>query len=394
MPANRRLVLVSILILFVVILASIAFIGLPSPGDLPAPQAVAREEASTESVATPPHSDAIQLVAVQMSFNLDDFWSREAFEAKIRGLMEQVAGETEPGLPTLVVFPEDVGLMLIAQGMRDRLGEVESIAEAIERAVKAHLVPLALTKWRRKLSWVPALYLYKQRAIAETYFDVFSTMAREYGVYLVAGSAVLPPYRIEEGVVRWQEGPVEQRVYNTSYLFGPDGSVIGKQEKVHLIELEREAALDLASGALESLQVFDTPLGKVGIAICLDAFEEDVIDRLVAQGAQILVQPSANPGPWSVEQQIDWLRSSHQKSFVEGRFEYAVNPMMNGPLWEIAFFGQSSIVAKNPDAVDEAYAGGQRGYVDLSPSPGFIRVATSDRSEEVLVAKVPHPALR
>lgn len=336
----------------------------------------------------------VQLVAVQMTLDLDDYWSRDAFASKIRRLMEQVARRITPGLPTLVVFPEDVGLMLAVQGMRERLQGVESIEGAIERAVKAHLIPLAVTKWRRKLSWVPAFYLYKHRTIAETYFDVFSTMAKEYGVYLVAGSAVLPPYRIDDGVVQWRQEPLEYKVYNTSYLFGPDGKVIGRQHKVYLIELEQEAALDLNSGDLDSLQVFETPLGKVGIAICLDAFQDDVIDRLAALGADILVQPSANPGPWDLDQQIDWLRSSHQKTFVERRFEYAVNPMMNGPLWEIDFYGQSSIVARSPGDLGDSYDQTDLSYMHLAPAGGFIRVASSDRSEEVLVARVPHPASR
>ena len=163
-----------------------------------------------------------------------------------------------------MVFPEDVGLMLVVQGMRERLQGVETIEEAIQRAVRAHLIPLAITKWRRKLSWVPAFYLYRHRAIAETYFEVFSQVAKEYGVYLVAGSAVLPPYRVQDGVVLWRQGPVEHRVYNTAYLFGPDGKVVGKQDKVYLIELEQEAALDLTSGDLDALRVFDTPLGRIG----------------------------------------------------------------------------------------------------------------------------------
>src|SRR5690554_5197545 len=62
----------------------------------------------------------IQLVAVQMTLDLDDYWSYEAFEAKIRRQFEAVTQVTEPGLPALVVFPEDVGLMLVVQGMESR----------------------------------------------------------------------------------------------------------------------------------------------------------------------------------------------------------------------------------------------------------------------------------
>jgi predicted amidohydrolase len=326
----------------------------------------------------------VQLVAVQMTLSLDDYWTKDAFEAKIREQMDAVAAATDPDLPTLVVFPEDVGLMLVVQGMEQRLAGIDSIEEAIGKAVTSHVFPLAWTRLIRWKSWVPALLLHKNRLMAEAYFEVFSGMAREHEVYLIAGSAVLPPYRILDGVVQWEKGPDKHRVFNTSYLFGPDGLVIGKQDKVFLIELEEEAALNLNAGSLESLQVFDTPIGRIGIAICLDGFNDEVVDRLVEQGAQILVQPSANPGAWDDWQQEDWLRGSYEKVALDGRFAYAINPMLNGPLWDVAFYGQSSIIAR--DAFEAT-----SGYVNLEPAAGFISVAASDRSEEVLVAVVPHP---
>jgi predicted amidohydrolase len=329
----------------------------------------------------------VQLVAVQMTLSLDDYWTKGAFEAKIRQQMDAVAAATDPDLPTLVVFPEVVGLMLVVQGMQRRLAGIDSIEQAIGKVVTSHVVPLAWTRLIRWKPWVPALLLNKNRLMAEAYFEVFSDMAREHEVYLVAGSAVLPPYRIEGGVVQWQKGPEKHRIHNTSYLFGPDGLVIGKQDKVFLIELEEEAALNLNAGSLESLQVFDTPVGRIGIAICLDGFSDEVVDRLVGQGAQILVQPSANPGEWDAWQQEDWLRGSHQKTVLDGRFAYAINPMLNGPLWDVAFYGQSSIISR----ITLQGFTAEHGYLDLDPAGGFISLAASDRSEEVLVAVVPHP---
>ncbi len=340
----------------------------------------------TALAQTPTHTEEtdIQLVAVQMTLDLDDYWTFEDFQRKIAEQMDAVQAATDPDLPTLVVFPEDVGLMLVVQGMQSRLDGIESIEDAIGAVVRANALPLSWTRLIRWKSWVPALLLNRNRQIAETYFEVFSAAARDYGVYVVAGTAPLPPYRIEDGIVNWRAGPVEHNVYNTTYLFGPDGLVIGAQDKVELIELEREAALDLRAGTVQSLQVFDTAVGRIGLAICLDAFSDDVVDRLVELGAQILVQPSANPGPWNDWQQEDWLRSSHARVAVQNHFDYAVNPMLNGPLWDIAFYGQSAIVAS-------AAADASLGYASLGPAGGFISMAEDDATEEILVAVVPHP---
>lgn len=352
-------------------------LALAATGSLGLSKAAAQEAAE----AVP---EEIQLVAVQMTLDLADYWTEEAFEAKIRGQMEAVAAATDPDLPTLVVFPEDVGLMLVVQGMEERLAGIDSIEEAIGTAVRSQLLPLAWTRLIRWKSWVPALLLRKNQAMAETYFTVFSNMAAEYGVYLVAGSAVLPPYLIEDGTVQWQRGPQRHVVHNSSYLFGPDGQVIGRQDKVDLIALETEEALSLTPGSVADLQVFDTPLGKIGIAICLDAFSDEIAAHLTDLGAQILVQPSANPAAWDDWQQEDWLRSSQLMVAGHGHYAYAINPMMNGPLWDVAFYGQSSIVARGvPDS--------GLGYAATGSDEGFISVAETADQEEILVAVVPHP---
>lgn len=329
-------------------------------------------------------ADDIQLVAVQMELDLNDYWTKEAFEAKIRAQLEDVAAQTNPDLPTLVVFPEDVGLLLVVAGMEERLAGITSIETAIETAVTTNVVPLLYHRLVHWKSWVPALFIHRNQVIAEAYFETFANLAREFEVTIVAGSVVLPPYRITDGVVQWRSGPSEFNVYNTSYVFDAYGRVIGKQDKIDLIELEREAALNLTSGSYDSLTVIETEVGTIGIAICLDSFSDEITNRLVELGADILVQPSANPGPWNEWQQNDWLRSNWLMVGGRAKFTYGVNPMLTGPLWDIEFFGQSSIAASYASTTD-------LGYTDLSPSIGFIAVAEHDTGEEVLVQTVPHP---
>ena len=45
--------------------------------------------------------------------------------------------------------------------------------------------------------------------------------------------------------------------------------------------------------------VFDTPAGKLGIAISLDAFVPSYVEYLDQQGVEIFLQPEANSGPWA-----------------------------------------------------------------------------------------------
>lgn len=159
---------------------------------------------------------------------------------------------------------------------------------------------------------------------------------------------------------------------------------MGWQKKVNLIEMEGPSGLDLTPGSPAELRVFDTPLGRVGIAICLDAFKEDVLHELQAKGAEIIVQPSANPAPWTKAQQEDWLNGIWRAVSVEKRFVYGVNPMMVGQVLDLGFYGQSSIVGSVPGAA-------MHGYQEVGPREGFLAVAGRADDEVILVVKVPHP---
>ncbi len=322
----------------------------------------------------------IQLIAVQMKLNLEDYWSPQSFERKVSSLMEELAPHLRGNLPTLVAFPEDVGLMLVLQGMRDLLQDARSTKEAISRAVRAHLLPVIFHKLLHRTGWASALILHRWRAMAETYLSTFSRAARIYGVYIAAGSIPLPAIDLDGLNAR----VVDHRIYNTAYLFDPSGGIVGTQRKVHLIDLEGRQMLGLTPSQVGDIKTFKTELGTVGIAICLDAFQEDVLQALSAQGAQILVQPSANPGPWTREQQEDWLNSSYKATHINRFFTYAVNPMMTGKAWDLEFYGQSSIITSE-------HTPSTKGYKDLGPMEGFLRVASSDGDEEILVARVPRP---
>ena len=313
----------------------------------------------------------IQLVAVQMRLDVEDFWSKDAFRSKIQRTIALIEPRVDRSLPSLVVYPEDVGLMLVAQGLREALSGVDTVERAIARSIRAMFWRALVERARSRLSWVPALFMMRRCAIAGTYFEVFEEAARELGAYVVAGSVPLPPCRIEDGRALWQEKPRERRVYNASFIFDPRGRVIGSQRKVYLTELEQRGTLDLAQAALSDLSVVRTPLGVIGVAVCLDCFQDDVALRLVELGAEILVQPSANPAPWTPEQQAEWRESAYKRTCVQKLFAYAVNPMMTGNIWNVAFYGQSSIVGRE----------------------GVLAEAESDDGEEVLVVRAPHPAL-
>lgn len=113
-------------------------------------------------------------------------------------------------------------------------------------------------------------------ALAETVPDgpttrAWAALAAELGVHIVAGIAE-------------SAGDV---LYNAAVIVGPEG-YIGTYRKAHLWDQEN---VFFAKGDL-GFPVFDTALGKVGVAICYDGWFPETFRRLALGGAEIVCIPT------------------------------------------------------------------------------------------------------
>ncbi|UCH33548.1 MAG: carbon-nitrogen hydrolase family protein [Armatimonadota bacterium] len=82
------------------------------------------------------------------------------------------------------------------------------------------------------------------------------------------------------------------RVYNSSVLIAPDGGIIGAYHKIHPTIGEIESGITPGTEA----RVFDTDVGRIGMAICYDLNFPDVRDGLGAAGAEMIFFSSAYRG--------------------------------------------------------------------------------------------------
>ena len=72
--------------------------------------------------------------------------------------------------------------------------------------------------------------------------------------------------------------------YNTSYLFGRSGEVVGKYRKTHLPVTELEEGLTSGKG----YPVFDLDFGRVGLLVCYDQFFPRTAEALAMAGAELI----------------------------------------------------------------------------------------------------------
>jgi N-carbamoylputrescine amidase len=85
-------------------------------------------------------------------------------------------------------------------------------------------------------------------------------------------------------------------LYNSAVLLGP--GVFGRYRKTHLWNKEK---LIFEPG--RELPVFDTPLGRIGLLVCYDAWFPEAARTLAVKGAEILCAPSNAPDDWVPEHQ-------------------------------------------------------------------------------------------
>lgn len=316
-------------------------------------------------------------MAVQPQWHARDFLSRAAFERWMRSQLEAARPHLSATQPNLVVLTELNGLPLVLRGgaLAAATGKFEWAAALllVQHLPEALPILLRTALSGERVSPIRALQLARANENVSLYLRTCQALAREYGVYLVSGSAPMPHYRLHGDQLQ-REGSA---LYNQTAIFGPGGELIGTADKVHLTPDEEQGGVDLSPGDLSALRVFPTPAGDLGVAISLDAFRADVISQLVAGGCTVLLQPDANGSPWTGkegiypagqtprDQPLAWLESSWQVT-NRGQIRYAVNPMVVGNLLDLSFDGQSAITGPDDEGLPP------RSYALTPPRSGFL----------------------
>ena len=119
--------------------------------------------------------------------------------------------------------------------------------------------------------------------------------AREHDIYIQSGSMI-------ESDPKWPDV-----VFNTTCLIGPQG-ILYRYRKVNTwIPYEvHSSPHDLEGYDAPLFPVADTPIGRIGCAICYDWLFPEAIRQLAANGAEVLIRVSAYMDPWGATEPMDW----------------------------------------------------------------------------------------
>lgn len=183
--------------------------------------------------------------------------------------------------------------------------------------------------------------------------DALSAAAKELSFYLVGGT------------IPEQEGG---RLYNTSFVYGPDGKQLARHRKAHLFDIDVEGGQRYQESATfapgSQITTFETEFGTIGLCICFDMRFEELSRCMTLRGAKAIVAPAAfnmTTGP------AHWELLFRQRAVDNQLFTIGVSPARDE---RAAYVAYGNSIAVDPWGTVLCRAGGEETtlYADLDLS--------------------------
>ncbi|HEX8327243.1 MAG TPA: carbon-nitrogen hydrolase family protein [Hymenobacter sp.] len=200
--------------------------------------------------------------------------------------------------PTPPVAAPDLGSMRIGLGQllveggepeRNLARAVEQIAQAAAQRCDLVLLPETLD-----FAWTHPSALHEAEPIPGRFSDQLCEAAVAHGIYVCAGLT---------------ERAADGRNYNAAILISPQGDILVKYHKINLLTVEQPF---YAVG--QTLNVVDTPLGKIGVNICSDNYLDGlpIGHTLARMGAEFILAPSS----WTVDYSLTEEHDPYEEKWV------------------------------------------------------------------------------
>jgi predicted amidohydrolase len=303
------------------------------------------------------------LLGVQPSLTALDYATPERLDAKLRAWLDAAKMQELLGPRTVVVFPEYMGTWLVAVDEGPDVVEASSISDALTALAAAHPVELvaALATAPADDGMAYAAFATKAKRMAEVHEQIFSSIARDYGVTVTGASTLLPRPRVHDGHIVIGEG---EPLRNVVFTFRPDGTLDD-----HVVQKSFPTASELPfvePAPVDELPVLDTPAGKLGVLICADSWYPEPYARLEELGAEVLAVPVFVDGDWdapwggysghdepgdvdgedigALTEAEAWSRYSAPGRAAHAGIAQALTVTLRGSLWDLVDDGQPLVV--------------------------------------------------
>ncbi len=133
-----------------------------------------------------------------------------------------------------------------------------------------------------------------------------------------------------------------KNTYDTSPVIDADGTILGKTRMVHVPDYEYFHEKTYYTPGDTGIRVYDTAVGKIGIAICYDRHYPEYMRALAVAGAELVVTPQAGAaGEWTdglyeAEMQIAAFQNGYFTALcnrvgIEGHLDFSGESFVCGP---------------------------------------------------------------
>ncbi|GAW91797.1 nitrilase-related carbon-nitrogen hydrolase [Calderihabitans maritimus] len=190
--------------------------------------------------------------------------------------------------------------------------------------------------------------------LEDKYEEIFSELAREFSMYLVAGTV---PVMREGGV------------FHLAVLYGPEGKQILGQMQTHLSREEEELGFNRGV----ELETAETEIGRIGLVVGTDVWYPEVSRILTLQGAELLVALTAVAEPYN-----PWVQLAGMWQEVQQNQVFAVESPFTGRWRDCRYAGCATIYA--PCEITE----GEQGFLAKSDKPTGSQLVVGELAWEKL----------
>lgn len=236
----------------------------------------------------------------------------------------------------------------ISQDKQHNLRKIVDLTEAAVRVERSDMV--ILPEMSAFMAADPNALRDSAEPVDGPFASALSDLAARLGIFVHAGSII--------------ESRGDRR-YNTSFLFGRDGALLGRYSKVHRFDVTLPDGTKIRESAMwdrgEDIAIVDIGAVKVGFAICYDLRFGELFRKLVDAGATLIVLPSAftfqtGADHWEV---LVRARAIETQCYVAAPGQWGNHDGGKGQTW-----GHSMIV--DPWGVVVAQASSKDGYASAT----------------------------
>ncbi len=209
---------------------------------------------------------------------------------------------------------------------------------AIEKAAKngAQLAVFAELAFERFYPQFPAKADHSK--LAETLDgEIVTTLRKMAATY---NMVIIPNFYEMEG----------ENTFDTSPVINADGTLMGKTQMVHIPDYQYFHEKTYYTPGNHNIRIYETSVGKIGIAICYDRHYPEYMRALAVAGAELVVIPQAGAvGEWT-----DGLYEAEMQiaAFQNGYFTALCNRV--GKENNLTFSGESFVCDPNGKLIAQA----------------------------------------